>query len=123
MLLTAEAPLVSIVVPTFNQGRYLAACIDHCLFQTYPNLEIIIVDGGSTDETKNYLSKLGHEIEHRTLSPVAEMNDAGEIVREQIRVYPRDRTVKPVVFKENLGATRTYNEGLSRVTGSAFSAT
>ena len=44
-------PKVSIVVPVFNQARYLPACIDHCLFQTYPNLEIIIVDGGSTDGT------------------------------------------------------------------------
>ena len=48
----------TIVIPTFNQARYLPACVDHCLFQTYSNLEIIIVDGGSTDGTKNYLAGL-----------------------------------------------------------------
>ena len=51
-------PLVTIVIPTFNQGQYLPACISHCMFQTYENLEIIVVDGGSTDMTKKYLSGL-----------------------------------------------------------------
>jgi len=73
---------VSIVIPTFNQDRYIAACVDHCLFQTYPNLEIIIVDGGSTDGTKDYLSRLKWEIDHRTFSPVKEMDATGNIIRE-----------------------------------------
>lgn len=43
--------LISIVIPCFNAERYIAATIKSCLRQTYPNLEIIIVNDGSTDNS------------------------------------------------------------------------
>jgi glycosyltransferase involved in cell wall biosynthesis len=116
--MTSDAALVTIVIPTFNQAAYLPACVDHCLFQTYPNLEVVIVDGGSTDGTKDYLSTLTWEIACRTVSPVKKMDDTGNIVREEIPVYPSGRTVKILTFTEDIGATRTYNEGLKQATGS-----
>ncbi|MCK4785303.1 MAG: glycosyltransferase [Desulfobacteraceae bacterium] len=111
------APLVTIVIPTFNQDRYLPACIDHCLFQTYPNLELIIVDGGSTDSTREYLARLHEKIADTTMMPVRRMDGTGEIMREPIRVYPQNRKLEIVTFPEDIGPTRTYNEGLSRATG------
>lgn len=42
-------PLISIVTPSFNQGRYLAETLQSLVDQAYPNLEVIIQDGGSTD--------------------------------------------------------------------------
>lgn len=48
--------LVSIVIPTFNQVRYLPEAIESALAQTYPALEVIVIDDGSTDETPALLS-------------------------------------------------------------------
>lgn len=45
----APPPKVSITIPSYNHARFLAATIESALAQTYPNLEIIIVDDGSTD--------------------------------------------------------------------------
>ena len=44
-------PIISIVTPSFNQGRYLAETLDSILGQGYPSLEYIVMDGGSTDQS------------------------------------------------------------------------
>lgn len=51
-------PLVSIVIPCYNDAQYIEQSVQSALNQTYPNTEIIIVDDGSNAETKAVLKKL-----------------------------------------------------------------
>src|SRR6185436_16378340 len=52
-----SSPLVSIVTPTYNQAEFLAATLDSMLGQDYPNIEYIVLDDGSTDNTPEVLAR------------------------------------------------------------------
>lgn len=49
---------VSVIIPTYNYGRYLASSLESILSQTYPSLEVIVVDDGSTDDTAQIVRSL-----------------------------------------------------------------
>jgi glycosyltransferase involved in cell wall biosynthesis len=51
------APLVSICMPCYNAGKYVAEALDSVLAQTYPNIEILVVNDGSTDSSAEVLEK------------------------------------------------------------------
>lgn len=80
--------LVSIIIPVYNVEKYIRECLDSVIHQTYTNLEILLVDDGSTD-------------------------DSLAICRE----YERYDTRITVYHKSNEGLGLTRNYGLAKVTG------
>ena len=79
---------ISVIIPCFNAEATLARCLESVTGQTYRNLEIIIVDDGSTDGTRAIIE----------------------------RMAAKDRRIKPT-FKENGGAASARNLGLDLMTG------
>ncbi len=58
----AQDPLVSIVTPSMNQGRFLRRTIESVLNQTYRNIEYLVIDGGSSDESIEILESYGDRL-------------------------------------------------------------
>ena len=48
----SEQPLISVIVPVYNVEKYLRPCVESILEQTYKNIEVILVNDGSTDKSK-----------------------------------------------------------------------
>lgn len=63
-----HTPLVSIIVPSFNQGKFIRETLESCLAQDYRPLEIVVVDGGSTDGTLEVLRSYNDRPEVRWIS-------------------------------------------------------
>jgi len=57
-----KSPRVSVIIPTYNRSWCLSAAIDSILSQTFQNMELIVVDDGSTDETPALLSRYGSRL-------------------------------------------------------------
>jgi glycosyltransferase involved in cell wall biosynthesis len=58
----SEMPLVSIIITSYNYERFLRAAINSALDQTYPNTEVIVVDDGSTDKSRQIIASYGDRI-------------------------------------------------------------
>lgn len=78
-----KEPLINIIVPVYNTEKYIRKCLDSIVNQTYRNLEIILVDDGSTDSS-------------------------GDICDEYAQI---DARIK-VIHKENGGLSSARNAGL-----------
>ncbi|WP_034445833.1 glycosyltransferase [Butyrivibrio sp. AE2032] len=71
----SNGPLVSVIIPAYNIEQYIGECLDSILVQTYRNLEIIVVNDGSTDGTGKIIKKYNSEDER--IVPVSHEKNLG----------------------------------------------
>lgn len=87
----AEWPRISIVTPSYNQGEFIEETIRSVLLQGYPNLEYIIIDGGSTDNSvdviKKYSSRLTYWVSERDEGQSDALNKGFNICSGEIGAY------------------------------------
>jgi glycosyltransferase involved in cell wall biosynthesis len=100
-------PLVSVIVPVFNGARYLPESLDSILAQTYPNLEVIVVDDASTDSTPEILASYGDRIRvHRqesTRGIYGNANDGIALARgEFVGVFHADDVYLPEMVQREV---------------------
>jgi glycosyltransferase involved in cell wall biosynthesis len=50
-------PLVSVIIPTYNREKYIEETVKNALVQTYENIEVIVIDDGSTDQTEQKIKE------------------------------------------------------------------
>jgi glycosyltransferase involved in cell wall biosynthesis len=72
----SSSPRISIVIPSLNQGRFIEETICSILAQEWPDLELIVIDGGSTDETLDIIRKHAASIAFRISEPDRGQADA-----------------------------------------------
>lgn len=80
-------PLVTIITPTYNRADYLTETIKSVLTQNYPNLEYIVLDDGSKDNTLEILKKYGDQIaweQHPNMGETRTVNKGLSLVRGDI---------------------------------------
>ena len=115
-----KAPLISIVIPIYNVEKYLSACIDSVLAQTYTNLEVILVDDGSTDYCGAICDRYGEKdsriivIHQKNKGLSGARNSAIDVAKGQyIGFVDSDDTIEPKMFEILLGNIQKYNAKVS----------
>lgn len=113
-----ESKLISVIVPTYNQARYLGACLDSIWFQDYPNIEIIVVADPSPDNTSEVLAEYRRAVESHRVSHAARLEEGGTVSRAEAPRYRKEG--RSLVIVENdvrLGHTPSYNKGFEMASG------
>lgn len=104
--------LVSVVIPAYNSAMYIRQTLESVLNQTYPHIEIIVVDDGSTDNTMQILHEYGDKVK-----PISQNNQGSAVARnagvqaakgEWIAFIDSDDTWKPEKVEVQLNLAGKY---------------
>lgn len=90
-----QKPLVSILTPCYNSEQYIGRMLDSILGQTYPNIEVVCIDDGSTDKTV-------------------------DIIKSYIEQFERQRKSLIYISSEHKGQAAAINKGLKIIKGEYF---
>lgn len=112
--------MISVVVPTYNNAPWLPGCLDSLLAQTHENLQIVVVDDGSVDETADILREYAEKSERICVIrqenrgvTAARLRGVAEARGNWIGFCDGDDRVEPEMFARLLKNARTYGADIS----------
>jgi glycosyltransferase involved in cell wall biosynthesis len=109
-------PLVSIVVPAYNHARYLGRAIDSIIAQDYPDVELIVLDDGSTDHTRVVLTKYADKFyweTHANVGQAATLNKGWRMSKGLLLGYlSADDFLRPDAVSTSVAALQTEPEAV-----------
>ena len=119
---------ISIIVPVYNMEKYLERCVDSILCQTYTNLEIILVNDGSSDSSPSICDKYAEadsrvRVIHKTNGGLSSARNAGLDVAsgEYIGFVDSDDCISPEMYEVLLNIIKDHRVMVSGVDGFCFS--
>lgn len=120
-----KEPLVSIIVPTYNVERYIEECINSILAQTYKNIEVLLIDDGSTDATpyllKQYEKQLHVTINSQNQGQGAVRNQGiKEADGEYVLFVDADDWIEPITVETLVHKALATDADLVRFNGQSF---
>lgn len=115
-----EGEIISVIVPAYNIAPWLPRCLDSLLAQTFPNLEILVVDDGSADATRQVIEDYsardgrvrGIFQENRGVT-AARLAGVAAAAGDWIGFIDGDDTVEPDMFRHLLDNAHTYRADIS----------
>ncbi|WP_190972941.1 glycosyltransferase family 2 protein [Bifidobacterium rousetti] len=114
-----QEPLVSVIIPVYKVARFLDACVESVVAQTYRNLEILLVDDGSPDECPAMCDAWAARdprvrVVHKPNGGLSDARNAGiaHATGDYIYFADSDDTVAPNLVEDCLGAMRKYDADL-----------
>jgi glycosyltransferase involved in cell wall biosynthesis len=108
--LSENQETVSVIIPCFNQGQFLAECIISIRQSTYPNIEIIVVDDGSTDEES---IKIFRSFSFENCQLIQQVNQGPSVARNKAIAYSKGKYILPLDADDKIG--KDYIEQAVRI--------
>ncbi len=111
-------PLVSIIIDNYNYGRFIQDAIESALNQAYPNIEVIVVDDGSTDNSREIISRYASAgvvkaVLKENGGQASAMNAGFEISRGDLVMFlDSDDVLKPQAIE---AAVKAWHPGVSKI--------
>ena len=103
--MSAHIPLVSVIVPTKNNEKALSKCLLSIKQQSHPNIEIIVIDAFSTDQTRNMAEGLGAQVIQLQGERTKAKNYGAQLANgEYVFFVDSDMIMQPDVVRECLDA-------------------
>jgi glycosyltransferase involved in cell wall biosynthesis len=114
---TSKGPLVSVVVPTYNYGRFIAETLESLRAQSYANWECVVVDDGSTDDTEAVVARVmaadarfAYTRQRNQRQSVAKNTGLAIVVGPYVQFLDADDLIEPFKFERQVEFLEAHPE-------------